>query len=163
MWGEGLVRLSAALRASGGQGQPYGDDVVAQARALVERTILTQKEIGARIGVSHMTICRWARSGGWRRPLAAARPLDELGSASAATERFVIRTEPWRRLRTAEAILDVLESQPTADLADIERALDLLLAARKAAAVPVPRTRWTGSRLVHASRRRFAPPQHDEG
>jgi transposase len=121
------VRLS--LRPVGGQGQPYGDDVVALARELVEDTVLTQKEIGARIGVSHMTISRWARAGKWRRPYGAARPFDETGWSLAAMQRFSIRTKPWRLLEEAEALLAKLAGQGRADLADIERALELLLAA----------------------------------
>lgn len=71
----GLVRLS--LRPPGGQGEPYADDVAAHARELVEGTILGQKEIAATVGVSHMTIGHWARSGNWRRPPGCVRAFHE--------------------------------------------------------------------------------------
>ena len=133
------VRIS--VRPVGGQGQPYGDDVVELARELVEETALTQKQIGARVGVSHMTVCRWARAGKWQRPFEAARPLDETGWSLPAMQRFTIRTKPWRLLEKAEALLARLEGQDRADPGEIQRALDLLLAARTASRVPVPRTR----------------------
>lgn len=127
-WDRAPVRLS--LRPLGGQGQPYDDDVVALARELVEGTTLTQKEIAARIGVSQMSICRWARAGRWRRPFGAARPVDERGSSWSALERYEARTAPWRRLDEAERLLDALEREGGGGLDGVERALELLLEAR---------------------------------
>lgn len=96
-WGEGLVRFS--LRPLGGQGRPYGEDVVAQARELVEGTWLTQNEIGARIGVTHMTVCRWARAGGRRampaRSTRRARASPPCGATPPARDPGAC----WRRRR----------------------------------------------------------------
>jgi hypothetical protein len=50
MFGKDPIRLS--IRPRGGQGEPYGDDVVAVVRRLVEETRLSHKEIGARAGAS---------------------------------------------------------------------------------------------------------------
>lgn len=120
-WGEGLVRFST--RPLGGQGQPYGDDVVAQARELVETTWLTQKQIGARIGVSHMTVCRWARAGGWMRPRGIGQPPDERSDSIRAMQRFETRTRPWRLLRRAEVLLATLPARDGRDLDRLEQAL----------------------------------------
>ena len=122
-WGDGLVRLST--HPIGGQGQPYGDEVVAQARELVETTWLSHKEIGARVGVSHMTICRWKRAGRWRLPPGAARSPDERGESLQAMQTYNRRTKPWRLLEEAEAIL---AAGPTPDR--MLEALAWLLAAQ---------------------------------
>lgn len=127
-WGEGLIRLS--LRHPGGQGEPYGDDVVAQARKLVEETRLTQKEIGVRLGISHMTVSRWARSGGWRRPSGTARSFDENRASLRAMQRHAVRTRPQRFLEEAEGLLDALAREGP-DLGRMETALGFLLEARK--------------------------------
>ena len=81
-----LVRLT--LRPPGGQGEPYGDDVVALVRGLVETTTLTHKEIGERVGISHMTVCRWRKAGRWRRPPGAARAPGELSRRWPIVVRF---------------------------------------------------------------------------
>ena len=120
-WGEGLIRLS--VRPSGGQGQPYGDDVVALARELVETTWLTQRQIGARIGVSHMSVCRWARAAGWMRPNGSGKPPDERGDSFRAMQRFETRTRPWRLLRRAEVLLATLPARDGRDLDRLEQAL----------------------------------------
>lgn len=127
-WDRAPVRLS--LRPLGGQGQPYDDDVVALARELVEGTTLTQKEIAARIGVSQMSVGRWARAGRWRRPFGAARPVDERGSSWSALERYEARTAPWRRLDEAERLLDALEREGGGGLEGVERAFASILEAR---------------------------------
>lgn len=130
------VRLS--VRPIGGQGQPYGDDVVALARELSERTTLTRREIAARVGVSHMTITRWARSGHWH-PLGWLPRGRKPGRSWAATERDALRVDPWGDLYEAERLLGSLEQQATANLDEIERALHLVLTARAASRRPVAR------------------------
>ncbi|TDR94676.1 helix-turn-helix domain-containing protein [Enterovirga rhinocerotis] len=143
-WGEGLVRLTVGPL--GGQGQPYGDDVVAQVRELVEETRLGQKEIAAIVGVSHMTVSRWARSGGWRRPPGSARPLDELSDTPRAIIRQGARTLPWRLLVKAETLL----ASDAADLAAMEQALALVLEARDAHAAGIgPKRRRLGNAGCH--------------
>lgn len=112
MWGDLLpVRLS--LLPLGGQGQPYDDGVVALARDLVRTTTLSNKEIAARVGVSHMTIGRWARSGNWCRPHQRART-----------------ARPWRLLHEAEWSLGDMERVGRADLPKLGEVLGLLLEAR---------------------------------
>ena len=126
--GEGLYRLS--IRPPGGQGRPYGDDVVALARRPVETTTLTQKEIGARIGVSHMSVGRWAKAGKWRRPPGAARAPGELSQGWSMKVRFSQRVAPWERLAEAEALIEALECRERAGLDGLEQALLLLGHAR---------------------------------
>jgi hypothetical protein len=130
MWGGGPIRLSVRPRPPGGQGQPYPDAVVAEARALVEGTCLSQAEIAARVGISHMSVCRWARAGGWRRPRGTQRPFDELGRSPKAMQRYATRTRPWRLLEEAEGIVAGVEAGE-ADLDRLERALALVLEARE--------------------------------
>ena len=117
------------------------DDVVAQARALVEGTLLTRREIAARVGVSHMTITRWARSGGWRtlgwHPRGRRDP-DRSWTAPAITP------DPWTRLNKAEDLLDALEAQQRVALEDIESALTMLLLARRDHARPQRKRRKAG-------------------
>ena len=82
MFGKDPIRLS--IRPRGGQGEPYGDDVVAVVRRLVEETRLSHKEIGARTGVSHMTR-RWLRpSGAWGEVAAVCVLRDGRCAASSA-------------------------------------------------------------------------------
>ena len=155
-WGEGLIRLSGWQPVAGGQGQPYGDDVVAQVRAMVEGTLLTQKQIAARVGVSQMSVSRWARAGGWRRPVGTSKPFDETGSSLRAMERYNARTKPWRRLEEAEALLARAEGGA---LDTAERALALLLEARALQAEGVgPRRSRQLSSTRAGSGRRADPP-----
>ena len=133
-WELGIVRLT--LRALGGRGDPYGDDVVARARELVERTHLTQREIAVRVGVSQITVSRWSRSGNWRRPPGAAKPVDETGASLRAMSRYNARTRPWRLLAEAETLLDSA-ARDGAELDGLERALRLLVEARAAHACGV--------------------------
>ena len=94
---------------------------------MIEGTLLTQREIAAQVGVSQMTVSRWARAGGWRRPRGAAKPFDETGSSLRAMQRYNARTKPWRRLEEAEALLAGAEHGA---LDRAERALALLQEAR---------------------------------
>lgn len=127
-WGEGLVRLS--LRPRGGQGHPYGDDVVALVRSLVEATTLSHAQIGERVGVSHMTVCRWRKAGKWRRPAGAGRAPGQLSRRWSTTVRFDQRAAPWERLAEAEDLLDTLEREEGLKLARLEEVLTLLSQAR---------------------------------
>jgi hypothetical protein len=132
----------------GGQGQPYDDDVVEIARSLVLTTDLTFKEIAARVGVSHMTIGRWARAGRWR-PFGPPRRARNPRRNWAAMERALLRPDafrpdPWGRLVEAERLLALLERGDRAGLSEIERALTLLLAARQDHARPQRRRRRGG-------------------
>jgi transcriptional regulator with XRE-family HTH domain len=129
----------------GGQGQPYDDDVVEIARSLMLTTDLTQREIAARVGVSHMTIGRWARAGRWR-PFGPARRARKPRRNWVELERELLRPDPWGRLVEAERLLTVLERSDRPALGEIERALTLLLAARQDYARPrsARRKRRTG-------------------
>ena len=117
-----LVRLG--LRPPGGQGEPYGDDVVARTREMVETTRLTQKEIGDAIGVSHMTVGRWARSGNWRRPPGCVRPFHERRDRPELEPRMA-RGRAWKMLSETEALLG---ANPGLD--ELEGAIAKLLEAR---------------------------------
>jgi transposase len=105
------------------------------ARELAETTLLTRREIAARVGVSHMTITRWARSGGWI-PLGWRRGGGFPARSWDAIERASLHSDPWARLNEAERLLDALERQDRASLDDLERALTLLLLARREHAQP---------------------------
>lgn len=146
MWGKDPVRLS--LRPRGGKGEPYADDVVAQVRELVEETRLGQKEIGAIVGVSHMSVSRWMRSGGWQRPPGTARPLDEQSDSLKAMKRRHARTRAWRLLKEAEVLIEELEEQD-ADLDRLEAALNVAaLASEAGAAKTEPMTSMANRPLI---------------
>lgn len=76
----GSLRFAAAIRqgatAEGGdrRGRPYAASVAAEARLLYEHAGLPTAHIGARLGAHPVTIARWARRDGWRRPRDAMRP-----------------------------------------------------------------------------------------
>jgi predicted transcriptional regulator len=133
MWGKDPVRLS--LRPRGGKGEPYADDVVAQVRELVEETRLSQKEIGAIVGVSHTCVSNWTRSGGWKRPPGTARPLAEQSDRLKAMKRRDARTRAWQLLKEAEALVGAIEAGGKG-LARLEHAMSLV---RQAAAASCSR------------------------
>ena len=129
MFGKDPIRLS--LRPRGGhQGEPYGDDVVAVVRRLVEETRLSHKEIGARAGVSHMTVCRWTRSGNWRRPPGTTRRIPEMPAGPGDNDKRIPGAKAWRLMREAEALLDEPAAE-SAHLDRLERALELVREVRE--------------------------------
>ncbi len=67
------------------RGRPYAADAVGTARDLVTGTLLSQKRIAARAGVSQASISKWIRRRGW------TRPADKPGSRRVAASR---RTAP---------------------------------------------------------------------
>jgi hypothetical protein len=138
--------LPRSWRPVGGQGQPYDDDVVEIARSLVLTTDLTFKEIAARVGVTSMTVGRWAKSGRWRpigRLRRAGKPVRNWAELEGALLRpDAFRPDPWGRLVEAERLLALLERGSRTGLDEIARALDLLLEARRDNARP-PRRRAT--------------------
>jgi hypothetical protein len=152
--------LPRAWHPVGGQGQPYDDDVVETARSLVLTTDLTFKEIAARVGVSHMTIGRWARAGRWR-PFGPPRRGRTPRRNWAELERALLRPDPWGRLAEAERLLAVLERGDRAGLAEIERAFDLLLAARRDHARPQRRRRRGGQPAAGPPQTSREAEEHD--
>jgi hypothetical protein len=71
----------------------HSDEVLEEARSLVEGTTLTLRAIAAQLGVSNTTLSVWARKGGWIRP-AGAPPLRTAGGgrdAAGQRARLVAR------------------------------------------------------------------------
>ena len=66
-----------------GRGRPHSDATVAALRRLIEQTTLTYREIAAKTGVPRRSFGRWARDGGWQRPLFAPRATDMVPTARA--------------------------------------------------------------------------------
>lgn len=127
--GRGPVRLS--IRPPGPRlGRTRGDDEVALARELVERTTLTRTAIARRLGVSPLTLTHWMQAGGWMRPLDAPGPFGGLRLSPRWKERMKARTEAQRRLEEAEALLDALEREDEAGLDRIAAAFGLIEGAR---------------------------------
>jgi hypothetical protein len=67
-----------------GSRRPHTDPTVTKVRRLIEQTALTYGEIAARTGVGRASICRWARGGGWQRPVFAPSATDTVPSARPA-------------------------------------------------------------------------------
>ena len=63
-------------RAGRGSRRPHTDATFAAVRRLIEESTLSYAQIRARTGVSHASICRWTRDGGWKRPPFAPRAND---------------------------------------------------------------------------------------
>jgi hypothetical protein len=65
-----------------GSRRPHTDAAFAAVRRLIEESTLSYGQIRARTGVSHATICRWARHAGWKRPPFATRATDLMPQAA---------------------------------------------------------------------------------
>ena len=115
-----------------GSRRPHADATVAVVRRLIEDTTLTYGEIAAKTGVGCASICRWARDGGWRRPLFAPRATDTVPSARASA-RLKARTLAARLFALADRAIRELEASASVDLDALAEALELLKMARLAA------------------------------
>ncbi|MEX1083783.1 MAG: hypothetical protein WEC82_05640, partial [Xanthobacteraceae bacterium] len=69
-----------------GRGRPHTDATVAAVRRLIEQTALTNRQIAARTGVSHVTVCKWMHAGGWKRPPFAPRASDTVPTPRASAQ-----------------------------------------------------------------------------
>jgi hypothetical protein len=116
----------------GGRGRPHTDATVAAVRRLIEQTVLTHRQIAARTGVSHVTVCKWKRAGGWKRPPFAPRASDTVPTprASAQLRR---RTLAARLDALAERHIRELEESACIDPEKLGEALELLKMAKLAA------------------------------
>ena len=101
-------------------------------RRLIEESTLTYGQITARTGVSHASICRWTRDGGWKRPPFAPRANDTVPTprASAQLRR---RTLAARLDALAERHIRELEESACVDPDKLGEALELLKMAKLAA------------------------------
>jgi hypothetical protein len=115
-----------------GRGSPHTDATFAAVRHLIEQSTLSYAEIRARTEVSHATICRWARDGGWKRPPFAPRATDTIPTprASAKLRR---RTLAQRLDALAERHIRELEESACVDPIKLGEALELLKMAKLAA------------------------------
>jgi hypothetical protein len=115
-----------------GRGAPHTDATFAAVRRLIEQSTLSYREIGARTGVSHVSIGRWARDQGWKRPPFAPRANDLIPTAraSAALRR---RTLAQRLDALAERHIRELEASACVDPEKLGEALELLKMAKLAA------------------------------
>ena len=104
-----------------GSRRPHPDATFAAVRHLIEASTLSYGQIRARTGVSHATICRWARDGGWKRPPFAPRATDLMPTPRASAKL---------RRRTLAARLDALAERHVRELKNAfemgEQHLDLL-------------------------------------
>jgi hypothetical protein len=84
---DGLVRVSGRpappRRLRVGKGRPFAPEVVAEIRALVEGSVLPQRQIAARIGVTQGGLQHIIARHGWRRPPGAPVATDAVGAARA--------------------------------------------------------------------------------
>jgi hypothetical protein len=115
-----------------GRGAPHTDATFAKVRRLVEQSTLSYREIRARTGVSHVTVGRWARDQGWKRPPFAPRASDTIPTprASAQLRR---RTLARRLDALAERHIRELEESACIDPIKLGEALELLKMAKLAA------------------------------
>ncbi|MEA2903179.1 MAG: hypothetical protein QOI12_566 [Alphaproteobacteria bacterium] len=115
-----------------GAGRPHPDATFAAVRRLIEESTLSYGQIRARTGVSHATICRWARDGGWKRPPFAPRATD-LMPTPRASAKLRRRTLAARLDALAERHVRELEESACVDPVKLGEALALLSMARLAA------------------------------
>ena len=132
---------------------------------LFEGTILTFEEIAQRTGVSPSTICRYAQSGGWRRPPGAHRKtLPDWREVSPAR----LKGYPLaRRVRyLAERLVEQMESDPAIDPYDLAWALEMLEMAKgedrpRCGLSLKSRARRAAKRLIEAMERDPNADPHD--
>jgi len=116
----------------GGRGRPHSDATVAAVRRLIEQTVLTHRQIAARTGVSHVTVCKWKHAGGWKRPPFAPRASDTVPTARASAQ-LRRRTLAARLDALAERHIRELEESACVDPEKLGEALELLKMAKLAA------------------------------
>jgi hypothetical protein len=102
---------------------------VATVRRLIEETTLTYKQIAAKTGVSHGTVGRWAREGGWHRHPFAPRASDTVPTARAG-RRLRLRMLGTKLHLLAERCVDELWQNPSVDLDRLIEAMQVLKMAR---------------------------------
>jgi hypothetical protein len=134
----------------GGRGRPHSDATVAAVRRLIEQTELTHRQIAARTGVSHVSVCKWRRAGGWKRPPFAPRACDTVPTARASAQ-LRRRSLAARLDALAERHIRELEESACVDPVKLGEALELLKMA-KLAARHRPRRRPGEMLPEHASR-----------
>jgi hypothetical protein len=112
--------------------RPHTDATVAAVRRLIEQTTLTYREIAAKTGVPRRSFGRWARDGGWQRPLFAPRATDTVPTARAG-RKLKLRLLAERLRTLAERYVRELEETPGVDLDRLVQALETVKMARLAA------------------------------
>jgi hypothetical protein len=117
------------VRRPRGSRRPHGDARVAQVRRLIEQTTLTYSEISARTGVGRASISRWARDGGWMRPLDAPIATDRMPTVR-ASQRLKLRKLAERLRLVAERHVRALEEKPEVDVEALMQALQVVKMAR---------------------------------
>jgi hypothetical protein len=115
-----------------GSRRPHTDASFAAVHRLIEESTLSYGQIRARTGVSHATICRWARDGGWKRPPFAPRATD-LMPTPRASAKLRRRTLAARLDALAQRHVRELEASACVDPVKLGEALELLAMARLAA------------------------------
>ena len=119
-------------RGRAGRDRPHSDATFAAVRRLIEASTLSYAQIRARTGVSHASICRWARDAGWRRPPFAPRATDTVPTARASA-KLKRRTLAARLDALAERHIRELEESACVDPGKLGEALELLKMAKLAA------------------------------
>ena len=126
-----------------GSRRPHTDITVAKVRHLIEHTALTYDEIVARTGVGRASVSRWARDGGWMRPLDAPRATDRVPTARAG-QKLKLRKLAERLRMLAERYVRELEQTPGVDLDRLVQALQVVKMARLEAQGRRRRRHWAG-------------------
>ena len=106
--GWGLIRLSAAPPEP--RHITRTDDVVAQARDLVERTTMRLDEIARHLGIWVPTLIAWRDAGAWSRLPNAPKRYGEPMPSPNLIRRSDDRRVAWRRLREADELLAEIEA-----------------------------------------------------
>lgn len=109
--------------------RPHTDTRVAAVKSLIERTTLTYSEISQKTGVGRASISRWARDGGWIRPLDAPRATDRMPSER-ASRKLKQRKLASRLHALAERMIRELETSPRVEPEALMQALQVLKMAK---------------------------------
>lgn len=109
--------------------RPHTDTRVAAVKSLIERTTLTYSDISQKTGVGRASISRWARDGGWIRPLDAPRATDRMPTER-ASRKLKQRKLAGRLHALAERMIREMEQGPRVEPEALMQALQVLKMAR---------------------------------
>jgi len=126
-----------------GSRRPHADASVAHVRRLLETTTLTYSEISAQTGVGRASISRWARDGGWMRPLDAPIATDRVPTVR-ASQKLKLRKLAERLRRLAERYISEQEASAEVDPDRLLQALQVVKMARLEAMGRRRRRRFVG-------------------
>ncbi|OQW56217.1 MAG: hypothetical protein A4S14_10635 [Proteobacteria bacterium SG_bin9] len=123
--------------------RPHNDLTVQAVRHLIETSVLNYSDISTRTGVGRASISRWARDGGWTRPLDAPRATDRMPSERAG-RKLKQRKLATRLHALAERMIRELEQSQHVEPDELMQALQVLKMARLEAQGRRKRAKWSG-------------------